>query len=153
MRTISFHPVPEYGFSHPVEDIILGRKKTTTRKKDRTYSIGMLLEVASSNKIGGKRHYVRTGVIVEVVDAYPITEKEITEEYALRDGIHPTNGRSAKENMLAILKHFYGHIPREMQCIVLKHKGYTDDLSEIEWKKKVEEYEKFLNPHSIPIIR
>jgi|GEM_PF-4439694 len=140
MKLITMTPLPEYGYSNPVEDIILGVKQTTTRKKTNTYIIGMQYETAHSYFRDGRRHYVRDGVIIEVKDVYLITKEDITEEYALRDGIHPTADRTAKENLLAILQHFYKHIPSEMQCVKIEHIGFTDDMSEMEWKEKVKRY-------------
>lgn len=140
MKLITMTPLPEYGYGNPIEDIILGIKKTTTRKETGHYPIGTDFETAYSYFQNGKRVYARKGVIVRVDDTFLITTKDITEEYAIADGIHPTENRTARENLLAILKHFYHHVPKEMQCVVLKHVGYTDDFSEMEWKEKVRRY-------------
>ena len=145
MKILTMTPLPEYGYSNPIEDIILGIKQTTTRKTTRKYPIGSQYELAYSFYLNGRRQYARKGVIVEVTDIHLITPADITEEYAIRDGIHPTENRTARENLLAILKHFYHHIPRELQCVEIKHVGYTDDFSEMEWKKKVEKYQLSLN--------
>ena len=140
MRLITMTPLPQYGYSNPVEDIILGIKQTTTRKTNKTYIIGQQYELAYSYMRDRRRYYARKGVIIEVEDISLITPKDITEEYAIRDGIHPTEDRTAKENLLEIMRHFYKHIPKEMQCVVIEHAGYTDDFSEMEWGKKVDKY-------------
>jgi hypothetical protein len=155
MRLITMTPLPDFGYSHPIEDIILGIKQTTTRKTDKAYIIGQEYELAYSYIQNGRRYYARKGVVIRVEDVSLITPKDITEEYAIRDGIHPTKERTARENLLAILKHFYKHIPREMQCVEIKHVGYTDDFSELEWKEKVEKYRRKTheNPTRLPTRR
>ena len=140
MKRMYITPLAEYGYGHPIEDIILGIKKTTTRKKSNYYAIGEQRELAKRISTKDGKKVISYGVIVEITDINLINTKDITEQYAIDDGIHPTQERTAKENLMEIFRHFYKHIPKEMVCISLKFVGYTDEFAEEEWKGKVEAY-------------